>query len=87
MTEILGQPAFAALADIPVPVDIVDVFRPAEEAPGIAAQAVDIGAGALWLQSGLVSVDARRIAEAAGMLYVEDRCIGATVRELHLRKS
>ena len=85
-TEILGQPVFASLAEIGVPVDIVDVFRPAEEAPEIAAQAVAIGAGALWLQQGIASPEARRIAGEAGMVYVEDRCIGATVRELGIRK-
>ena len=81
-TEILGRTAYATLADIPVPVDIVDVFRPAEEAEGIARQAVDIGAKTLWLQLGISSAQARELAEGAGLQYVEDTCIGATTQRL-----
>lgn len=84
-TEILGRPVHARLADVPVPVDVVDVFRPAEEAPGVAEQAAAIGARVLWLQEGLSSPAARRIAEAAGMVYVEDTCIGHTTRRLGAR--
>ncbi|WP_158882233.1 CoA-binding protein [Amycolatopsis anabasis] len=78
-TELLGEKVYRSLAEVPGPVDIVDVFRPAGEAPGIAEQAVALGAKALWLQQGLVSPEARRIAEAGGLDYVEDRCI-AVVR-------
>ena len=74
-TEIAGLPAYHRLTDIPVPVDMVDVFRPAQEAPEIAREAVALGAGALWLQLGLTSGEARRIAEEAGLDYVEDRCM------------
>ena len=74
-TEILGEKAYRSLLDVPDKVDIVDVFRPADEAPGIAEQAVQIKAGALWLQLGIVSQQARQIAEAGGLAYVEDRCI------------
>ena len=81
-TEILGRTAYATLADIPVPVDIVDVFRPAEEAEGIARQAVDIGAKTLWLQLGISAAPARELAEGAGLQYVEDTCIGATTQRL-----
>ncbi|MCP2266914.1 hypothetical protein APR03_004284 [Promicromonospora thailandica] len=81
-TEILGRKAYATLADIPVPVDVVDVFRPSGEAPEIARQAVEIGAGTLWLQLGLTSGEARDTAEAAGLRYVEDICIGATTLRL-----
>ncbi len=73
-TELLGEKVYRSLADIPEPVDLVDVFRPAAEAPGIAEQAVAIGAKALWLQQGIVSPEARRIAEGGGLEYVEDRC-------------
>jgi predicted CoA-binding protein len=52
------------------------VFRPSDEAPAIAEQAVQIGAKALWLQQGITSSAARETAESAGLLYVEDRCIG-----------
>jgi len=72
--RLLGETVYRRLADIPDPVDVVNVFRPAREAPDIARQAVDIGAKALWLQLGIISPEARRIATDAGLLYVEDRC-------------
>jgi predicted CoA-binding protein len=81
-TEILGRTAYPSLADIPVPVDIVDVFRPADEAAGIARAAVEIGAKTVWLQLGIASEGARTIAEGAGLEYVEDTCIGATTLRL-----
>jgi uncharacterized protein len=73
---LFGEPVRPSLLDIDEPVDLVDVFRPAADAPEIARQAVAIGARALWLQSDIVSAEARSIAEAAGMDYVEDRCTG-----------
>lgn len=79
--ELLGEKVYRSLADIPEPVDLVDVFRPAPEAPGIARQAVAIGAKTLWLQQGIVSAEARRIATEGGLDYVEDRCT-AVVRAL-----
>ena len=75
-TEIFGEKAYASLSDIPFPVDVVEVFRPSEETPGIARQAVAIGAKALWLQKGIASDEARSIAEEAGIDYVEDACMG-----------
>jgi predicted CoA-binding protein len=75
-TALLGRRAFARLEDVPEPVDLVVVFRPADEAPSIARQAVAIGAKALWLQTGIRSDEARAIAEDAGLAYVEDRCTG-----------
>jgi uncharacterized protein len=74
--RVLGERAFATLTDVREPIDIVEVFRPAAEAPGIARQAVKIGATALWLQKGIVSAEARQIAEDAGLVYVEDLCMG-----------
>jgi predicted CoA-binding protein len=74
--ELFGQKVYPSLSDIPFPVEVVVVFRPAEDAPAIAEQAARIGARALWLQQGIISKEARRIAEAAGLLYVEDRCTG-----------
>ncbi|TVT54987.1 CoA-binding protein [Amycolatopsis cynarae] len=79
--ELLGERVYRSLTDIPEPVDLVDVFRPAAEAPGIAHQAVEIGARSLWLQEGIVSPEARRIAMEAGLDYVEDECI-SVVRSL-----
>jgi uncharacterized protein len=72
--RLLGEQVYRRLADIPEPVDIVNVFRPSAEAPDIARQAVAIGAKALWLQLGIISAEARRIAADGGLLYVEDRC-------------
>lgn len=84
--EILGEPAYRSLRDVPEHVDLVDVFRPAEEAPDIAREAVEIGADALWLQLGIRSEEARAIAESAGLAYVEDRCAGAERRRLGIAK-
>jgi predicted CoA-binding protein len=80
--ELFGERAYRTLAEIPEPVDLVDVFRPAADAPDIARQAAAIGAKALWLQLDIRSADARAIAEAAGMDYVEDACTGV-VAALH----
>jgi uncharacterized protein len=84
--EVHGQQAYASLAEVPGPVDIVDVFRPGDEAADIARQAVAIGAGALWLQLDITSDDARRIAGEHGLSYVEDRCIGQTTKSMGIRK-
>ena len=73
--EIFGVPAVRTLADIDGPVDLVNVFRPAADAVGVVRQAVAINAPAVWLQSGIVSAEARKIATDAGLDYVEDRCL------------
>lgn len=80
--ELLGETVYARLADVPRPVDVVVVFRPSNEAAEIARQAVAVGARALWLQLGIVSDEARQIAESNGLLYVEDHCT-AVERALH----
>lgn len=72
--EVLGVPAVASLAEIDEPVDLVDVFRRPEFCAEHAREAVEAGAGALWLQLGIVSAEARRIAGAAGLDYVENAC-------------
>ena len=74
--EIHGVPAVASLADIADSIDVVQVFRPAEDAPAIAAAAVAIGAKALWLQKDITSAQARHIASEGGLMYVEDHCMG-----------
>lgn len=76
-TSVLGERAYASLADIPVPVDIVDVFRRAEDTPAIADEAVAIKAKVLWLQSGIANDDAAARARAGGVTPVMDACIGA----------
>ncbi|AZG46485.1 CoA-binding protein [Gordonia insulae] len=73
--EIVGEKVYRTLADVPEQVGLVDVFRPSEDAPEVARQAVAAGATALWLQLGIESDEARAIAEDAGLLYVEDRCL------------
>ncbi|HEX6552209.1 MAG TPA: CoA-binding protein [Ktedonobacteraceae bacterium] len=82
--KILGEPVFRSLADIDVPVDVVDVFRPPQEAPDIARQAIAIGAKVLWLQIGIESEEARQLAEAAGLTVIMNRCMGETHGELDL---
>lgn len=72
---ILGLPCYPDLASVGRPIDVVDVFRRSEAAPGIAREAAAAGAKVLWLQEGVRSEEARRIAEDTGMEYVEDRCI------------
>jgi uncharacterized protein len=73
--EVFGVKAYKTLADIDEPIDLVDIFRPADDAVDVVRQAAAIKAPAVWLQSGIVSAEARRIAEEAGMDYVEDRCL------------
>lgn len=82
--ELFGERVFRSLAEIDVPVDVVDVFRPAEEAPEVARQAIAIGAKVLWLQMGIESDETRRLAEAAGLTVVMNRCMGATHAQLGL---
>jgi predicted CoA-binding protein len=72
--EVLGIPCVPTLADVGRPVDLVDVFRRPEHTPEHAREAVEAGAGALWLQLGIVSAESRRISEDAGLEYVEDLC-------------
>ena len=77
-TEVLGERAYASLADVKEPIDIVDVFRRAEDTPAIADEAVKVGARALWLQTGIANDEAAARAEAGGLLAVMDTCIAAT---------
>jgi len=80
--EILGEPVYRSLGDVPRQVGLVDVFRPGSQTPDVARQAVAVGATALWLQLGIMSAEARAIAEGAGLLYVEDRCMAIEQRRL-----
>jgi uncharacterized protein len=79
-TEVLGEPAFRSIAEIEEPIDLVDVFRRPEFCADVAREAAAIGASALWLQLGIRSDEARRIAEEAGMDYVEDACTAVVHR-------
>ena len=86
-TAVLGRKAYASLADVPEPVDLVDVFRRAEETPAVAREAVKIGAKILWLQLGIVNDEAMQIARDGGATALQDICIGQTVHRLGIRCS
>jgi predicted CoA-binding protein len=73
--EVLGEKSYASLRDVPVPVDIVDVFRAPDALPGIAEEAVAIGAKTLWCQFGVINEQGARIAEQGGLTVIMDRCI------------
>ncbi|HEY5922951.1 MAG TPA: CoA-binding protein [Kofleriaceae bacterium] len=83
-SEVLGQPAVAALSDIKERVDIVDVFRKSEDTPPIAEDAVKLGAKALWLQLGVANEQAASRALRGGLAVVMDTCIGATHHRLQI---
>jgi predicted CoA-binding protein len=82
--EILGETVYTSLGEIDETVDVVDVFRPSEETPDVARQAVDAGAKVLWLQEGIESEEAERIATEGGLKVVMDRCMGQTHYQLKL---
>lgn len=73
--SILGETAYPSLADVPDPIDIVNVFRRPEHTPKVAEEAVAVKAKVLWLQLGIASEEAASIAEAGGLSVVMDRCI------------
>ena len=75
VSEVLGEKSYASVADIPGQVDIVDVFRKPDAVAPVAQEAIDAGAGTLWLQLGVVNQEAADKAEAAGLQVVMDRCI------------
>ncbi len=73
--QVLGEKCYKSLRDIPEKVDIVDCFRKSQEIPSLAGDAAAIGAKVLWMQLGVANAEARRLAEAAGLEVVEDRCV------------
>ena len=73
--EVLGQKCFASLADIPEPIDIVDVFRKAEDCPSVLEKAIAVGAKSIWLQLGISSDEVATVGSAAGLEVVMDRCV------------
>lgn len=83
VSEILGQRCYEQLKDIPVPVDIVDVFRKPEACPAVARSAVAIGARILWLQEGIISEEAAAIASAGGLAVIMDYCIMVAHKKSH----
>jgi hypothetical protein len=74
-TEVLGEKAYARLEDVPEPIDIVDVFRRSEYVPAIVDSAIRVGAGAVWMQEGVMHEEAAEKARLAGLTVVMDHCI------------
>ncbi|GAA1798395.1 CoA-binding protein [Luedemannella flava] len=74
-TEILGERSYPSLVDVPVPVDVVNVFRAPEALPGIARDAVAMGADSVWCQFGVINDEGNRIAEDGGLTVIVDRCL------------
>jgi uncharacterized protein len=73
--EIIGETCYPGLLDVPVPVDVVNVFRAPDAVPGIARDAVAIQAGTLWCQFGVINEEAARIAEDGNVSVIMDRCL------------
>jgi predicted CoA-binding protein len=82
LAEALGETAYASLRDIPVPVDVVEIFRRSEDIPPIVEDAIAIGAKVVWMQEGIVNQAAAARAEAAGLKVVMDACMRAVHRLL-----
>ena len=83
--KIHGETVVAKLNDIKIPVDIVDVFRPAEEAPKIAEEAARIGAKVFWLQYGIHNDEAKKIVESKKIFYFSNKCIKQEYQRLFLK--
>lgn len=84
--EILGERCYATLSEVPEPVDLVNVFRRSEFTPDVVREALAIGAPAVFLQQGIAHPESRRIAEQAGIDYVEDRCIAVERAKLGITR-
>ena len=85
--KIYGETVVSKLDDITIPIDIVDVFRPSKETPMIAKEAVKIGAKAFWLQYGIQNHEAKKIVEAANIIYISNKCIKQEYQRLFLKVS
>ena len=82
-----GETVVANLKDISIPIDIVDVFRPSKEAPGLAEQAVKVGTKTLWLQYGIQHKEAKKIASDANINYFENLCIKQEYQKIFKKMS
>jgi predicted CoA-binding protein len=82
--EMFGEQVRTSLAEIDEPIDVVDVFRPSEETPDVAREAVKAGAKILWLQAGIASDEAERIGHEGGLTVIQNLCMGATHKRLGL---
>ena len=85
--KIYGETVVAALEDIKIPIDIVDVFRPSNEAPTHAEKTIQIGAKVFWLQYGIQSDDAEKIIRSKNITYIANRCIKQEYQRLFLKVS
>ncbi|AMH19580.1 CoA-binding protein [Hafnia paralvei] len=85
--KLLEQKVYATLADIPQPIDMVDVFRNSEAAFGVAEEAIAIEAKVLWLQLGVINEEAEKLATEAGLKVVMDRCPKIDIPRLGLEKA
>jgi|TARA_B100001013_G_scaffold151635_1_gene90091 hypothetical protein len=85
--KIYGETVVSKLNDITIPIDIVDVFRPSKETPMIAKEAVKIGAKVFWLQYGIQNQEAKKIVEAANIIYISNKCIKQEYQRLFLKVS
>jgi predicted CoA-binding protein len=84
---LFGERVYRSLLEVPEKIDIVDVFRPSADTPEIARQAVAVGAKALWLQLDIRSQEARRIAESAGLEYIEDECTAVVASLYRIKRN
>jgi predicted CoA-binding protein len=73
--EVLGEKSYARLEDVPEKIEIVDVFRRAEDVPPVVESAIRVGARVLWMQLGIENAEAAERARAAGLIVVEDACV------------
>ena len=83
--KINGETVIGKLEDISIPIDVVNIFRPSKETPGIARQAVKIGAKVLWLQFGIQNKEAQEIAESENIIYIANRCIKQEYQKVFLK--
>jgi predicted CoA-binding protein len=72
---LLGRPVYATLRDVPEKIDIVEIFRPSEDAPPIVEDAIAVGAKVVWMQEGIVNNAAAKRAEAAGLIVIMNKCM------------
>lgn len=82
---VLGERAYPDIESVPVPIDIVDIFRRSEHVPAIVDAAIRVGARCIWMQEGVAHAEAAARASEAGLLVVEDRCLLKVHRELRWR--
>ena len=80
--EVLGETAYSSLTEIPLPIDIVNIFRRSEDVPPVVVEAVPLKPQGIWMQLGITNEEAARVARAAGIKVVMDRCIMVEHRRL-----